>query len=424
MSLSKTFIAGSQRAGKHRDADNLYLDIRKENPTGGYWVFRYTIDGKARSIGLGTRSRDADEVRAEATRFRKWLENGTDPRVALDEEARQAAAELARKVTFREVAEAFLDVRSAGWRNLKHRKQWRATLVAYAYPAIGNTAVSQITTPDVFDLLKPIWATKPESASRVRGRVEAILNFAKVQGHRNGENPAAWRGNLALMLPARNRVRSVKHHAALDWRKAPAFMQRLLEQSGMGAAALAFAILTAARSGEVRLATWDEVEGKVWQIAPWRMKAGRGHRVPLSDAALAILDRVKATRELGPLIFPSTSKRRISPGKPTVVIPLSDMTLTAVLKRMNLSEVTPHGFRSCFRDWAAESTHYPNHVVEQALAHAIGDRVEAAYRRGDLLGQRAALMDDWARYLMPLARSRADAVAAKITPLHGGIDAA
>jgi integrase len=401
MSLSKTFVAGSQRVGKHRDADNLYLDIRKDNPRGGSWVFRYTIDGQARSIGLGARSRDPMEVRAEAQRFRKWLNNLIDPREALTEEARQAAAELARRVTFRQAAEAFLEVRTVGWRNAKHGKQWAATLAAYAYPAIGDTAVSEITTPDIFNLLKPIWAAKPETASRVRGRIEAILDFAKVQGHRSGENPAAWRGNLALMLPTRSKVRPVEHHAALDWRGSPAFMQQLLEQAGMGAAALSFAILTAARSGEVRLATWDEIdlEDKVWTIPAGRMKARRDHRVPLSDSALAILDRVKATRDIGPLTFPGVIKTRRPRGARSAAVPLSDMTLTAVLRRMDRGELTAHGFRSTFRDWAAEATHYPNHVVEQALAHAIGDRVEAAYRRGDLFEKRRALMADWARYL-------------------------
>ena len=259
MALSRTFIRGSRTPGKHRDDDNLYLDVPANRQRGGRWVFRYTLGGKAKTIGLGGRSRDPEEVREEATRYRKWLERGIDPRDGLAEEERQAAAALARRTTFKQVAEAFLEVRSAGWRNAKHANQWRATLAAYAYPTIGDTAVTDINTPDIFGLLTPIWATKPETAGRVRGRIEAILDFAKVEGQRSGENPASWRGNLALMLPPRSKVRAVEHHAALDWRAGRAFMQRLLQQSEMGATALLFAILTAARSGEVRLATWDEI---------------------------------------------------------------------------------------------------------------------------------------------------------------------
>ena len=297
MALSRTFIRGSPTPGKHRDDDNLYLDIPSSRPRGGSWVFRYTLDGKARTIGLGGRSRDTDEVRAEAGRYRKWLERGIDPRDGIADEVRQAEADLARRTKFKQVVEAFLETNSAGWRNAVHARQWRATLAAYAYPAIGDTAVSDITTSDIFDLLKPIWATKPETATRVRGRIEAILDFVKVQDHRSGENPARWRGNLALMLPARSKVRAVEHHAALDWRTAPAFMQGLLQQSGMGAAAPAFAILTAARSGEVRLATWDEIDltEKVWTMPAGRTKAGRAHRVPLSAPALAVLGRVQAS---------------------------------------------------------------------------------------------------------------------------------
>ena len=396
MALSRMFIRASRTPGKHRDDDNLYLDVPANRQRGGRWVFRYTLGGKAKTIGLGGRSRDPEEVREEATRYRKWLERGIDPRDGLAEEERQAAAALARRTTFKQVAEAFLEVRSAGWRNAKHANQWRATLAAYAYPTIGDTAVTDINTPDIFGLLTPIWATKPETAGRVRGRIEAILDFAKVEGQRSGENPASWRGNLALMLPPRSKVRAVEHHAALDWRAGRAFMQRLLQQSEMGATALLFAILTAARSGEVRLATWDEIDlaDKVWTIPAARMKGERTHRVRLSEPALAVLDRVKASREVGPLVFPGMNTRAAKNA------PLSDMTLTAVLRRMDRADLTAHGFRSTFRDWAAESTHYPNHVVEQALAHAIGNAVEAAYRRGPgpvapRLGCQAGDRDSW-----------------------------
>jgi integrase len=245
----------------------------------------------------------------------------------------------------------------------------------------------------VMDVLRPIWRHIPETASRVRGRIEAILDYAKVAGWREGENPARWRGHLAMMLPARTKIAPVEHHAALPWRDLPAFMSALASREGIAPRALEFLILTAARSGEVRGMRWGEVDlaRAIWTMPGPRMKAGREHRVPLSAGALAVL-RAFRIDEPTPdhLVFSSPMR-----SKPT---PLSDMTLTAVLRRMGRGDLTAHGFRSAFRDWAAEATEYPGEVAEAALAHTVGDKVEAAYRRGDLFEKRRQLMADWAAY--------------------------
>jgi integrase len=245
----------------------------------------------------------------------------------------------------------------------------------------------------VLAAVEPIWLTKPETASRLRGRIERILDFAKTRGWRAGENPAAWKGHLALTLPARSKVRKVEHHAALPWRDIGDFMLALKEQAGIGARALRFAILTAARSGEVRGARWSEIDmtATTWILPAERMKGGREHRIPLSEPALDVLREMalaRVSRDPDALVFPGRDAGR----------PLSDMSLTAVLRRMGRGELTAHGFRSAFRDWTAEKTGYPTEIAEMALAHAVGNKVEAAYRRGDLFEKRKRMMDDWAAY--------------------------
>jgi integrase len=331
------------------------------------------------------------DARDKAEAAHELLADGIDPidRRAADRQA--YAVKEAQATTFAEAAKAYIEAHVAGWRNDKHAAQWRSTIKSYAEPVVGQMAYSAITNADVLKVVKPIWAKKPETAARPRGRIEQILDFAKAQGWRSGENPATWRGNLALILPPRGKVAPVVHHAALDWRDAPVFMAELREREGFGAHAMAFAILTAARSGEVRGARWDEIDmdHAEWLIPAERMKAGKDHRVPLSEAALAILQEMAALKDGAGLVF-------LGRGKGVL---MSDMTLTAVLRRMGKGELTAHGFRSTFRDWAAEATHHPNHVVDQALAHTISSAVEAAYRRGDLLAKRRALMDDWAAYL-------------------------
>ncbi len=392
MGLSRTFIKEHRVPGKYRDDNNLYLVIPKERPAGGTWQFIYMRHGVSHAMGLGKRGRNPKNVRADADAARELLEQGIDP---LDHRDASAAAEEQRQAhatTFSAAAASYIAAHETGWRSQVVRRQWRRRLAKYAMPLIGEKAVSAITTEDMLAILTPHWNRAVDTMDHVRLGIERILDYSKVLGWRDGPNPATWRGHLKLLLPAKGKLKVVvKHHAALDWREAPAFIASLREHEGMAERCLEFGILTAARSGEVREATWDEIDIKaaIWTLAPQRMKGGQAHRVPLCAAALALLDRVKATRELGALVFPST----VAPSRP-----MADNRLIGVLRGMG-QDVTVHGFRSTFRDWAAEATHHPNHVVEQALAHVAGDKVERAYRRGDLFIKRRALMDDWCMYL-------------------------
>jgi integrase len=295
----------------------------------------------------------------------------------------------AKGLAFKAAAEALIASKEPGWRNAKHRQQWGNTLASYVYPSLADRDVRAIDSQDVLAVLRPIWTAKPETASRVRQRIEAVLDYAKAIGACTGDNPARWRGHLDHLLPKPGKVKAVEHHAARDWRKAPSFMADLAGREGVAARALAFAVLTAARSGEVRGMRWAEVDraAAVWTVPADRIKAGREHRVPLALAALALLGE---PGRADALVFPS-------PGDPTR--PLSDMTLAAVLRRMGRGDVTVHGFRSTFRDWAGETTAHPREVVEAALAHRLKDKAEAAYARGDLFAKRRRLMEDWAAYL-------------------------
>lgn len=319
-------------------------------------------------------------------------------------------------ITFRQASAGYLTDRESGWKNAKHRGQWSSTLEAYVYPEIGDVDVGSIETNSVLKCLRPIWATKPETASRVRSRIEAVLSWATVRGYRSGENPARWRGHLDAILPARGSA-SVKHHPALNFALIPAFLVELRQRTAIAALALEFTILTAVRTGETIGAVWSEFErdGKpwrpadpdgsmpVWVIPKERMKASRGHRVPLTDAAVGVLRRLP-TGAAGPFVFPGGEPRRKASGPAdgkagdSKAGPLSNMAMLNLLERMKQGGITVHGFRSSFRDWAAETTTFPNHVVEMALAHVVGDKVEAAYRRGELFEQRKDLMEAWSRY--------------------------
>jgi len=405
MALTAKAVAGLTAPGKYGDGDGLWLVVfGKEQRS---WMFRFSFAGKVREMGLGSaRHISLAQARALADAARRKVIDGVDP---IDDRRAKAEPASARGTSFAAAAKSYIDAHEAAWRNEKHRQQWKNTLATYADPVIGDLACSEITVDHVLRILEPIWTRKPETARRVRGRIETILAYATVRKWREGPNPAVWRGHLQLMLPSRGKVARVKHHAALDWREAPAFMTKLRQQDSMGALALEFAILTAARSGEVRGATWAEIDpdAAVWTIPAERMKAGKEHRAPLAAPALAVLDKLRLLRAGDDvLIFPGAKQ---IDGR---YQPLSDMTLTAVLRRMGRSDVTQHGFRSTFRDWAAETTHHPNHVVELALAHAIPSAVEAAYRRGELLEKRKALMNDWAGYLAKPP--------AKIVPLRPG----
>jgi integrase len=328
--------------------------------------------------------------------YRK-VKNGTDPLAERELTARseRAAAHHAavRAITFADVAGRYIAAHEAAWRNAKHRQQWRSTLDTYAIPILGAVPVADVGTSGVLQVLEPIWRVKPETASRLRGRIEAVLDYAKARGWRAGQNPAAWRGHIDHLLPARGKVAVVEHHAALPWREMPAFAEEVARQGSVSAMALLFTVLTAARTGEAIGATWSEVDlaEALWTIPARRMKAGREHRVPLSDAAIAVVNHIAGLRADADKDAP------IFPGR-SVGTPLSNMAMLALLRRMGRKDMTVHGFRSTFRDWCAEATNYPREVAEAALAHTLPDKVEAAYRRSDLMEKRRSLMADWGRF--------------------------
>jgi integrase len=399
--LTALRLSRELRPGFHADGAGLYLQVTGGNAKS--WVYRFSFRKKKRYMGLGSfPAVSLADARARAAECRTLLQNETDPIEQRNVQRAQAALEEAKAITFKQAAERYIAAHRAGWKNAKHASQWENTLAAYAYSAIGAVSVQAVDTALVLKVLEPIWTTKPETATRVRGRIEVILDWAKARGLRLGENPARWRGHLQHQLPARAKVRQVKHHAALPYAELPAFMVQLREQEGFGARALEFTILTAARTNETIGAQWNEAStaDKVWIVPADRMKAKREHRVPLSARALAILRDMTTNEADGDaFIFPGGKA-----GKP-----LSNMAMTAVLRRMERSDITVHGFRSSFRDWAAECTNCPNEVVEMALAHAVSNKVEAAYRRGVLFEKRRRLMADWDAYCNAL-KARGDVV--------------
>jgi integrase len=328
------------------------------------------------------------EAREKALACRKLVADGRDPIEERKAALLRAQLEAAKAASFSDCARSYISAHEVGWKNEKHGRQWTATLETYAFPLIGKLPVASVDTGLVLRVLEPIWQSKTETASRLRGRIESILDWATVRGFRQGENPARWKGHLEHQLPARSKVQKVEHRAALPYAEIGIFMAELRQREGISARALEFAILTAARSGEIRGATWGEIDLKahLWTIPAERMKAGKEHRVPLPEQAIALLSALP--RLLGnDLVFPATRGKQ-----------LSDMSLTAVLKRMDHPDLTQHGFRSTFRDWAGETTAYPREVIEHALAHQLKDKTEAAYQRGDLLAKRARLMADWGKY--------------------------
>lgn len=353
------------------------------------WILRATVGNRRRDIGLGGYPDVTLAGAREAARnARSKIKEGIDPVDDARAARSKLIAEAVSGILFDEAASKYITAHEAGWKNTKHASQWRNTLETYAYPVIGKMRAKDIQTAHVMQVLEPIWTAKSETASRVRSRIELVLDWAKVRGYRKGENPARWKGHIDKLLPKRSEVASVEHHAALPFREIGAFMVSLRKVEGMGARALEFAILTAARSGEVRGATWSEIdlEGATWTIPAERMKAKKEHRIPLADAALELL-RILPRMVGTDLVFPSSRNEM-----------LSDMTLSAVLRRMGRSDITGHGFRSTFRDWAGETTAYPREVIEHALAHRLKDKAEAAYQRGTLFDKRRKLMDDWAAF--------------------------
>jgi integrase len=374
----------------HFDGEGLYLQVY--GPQSRSWVYRYALNGKTRTLGLGSaRNVTLAVARKKRDKARAQVRSdGVDP-VAERRRDRQRAAD--RVVTFKQAAETYITAQMQGdtpWRNARHAQQWGDSLKKYAYPVIGERLVAEIDRKDIIRVLEPIWTRIPESARRLRGRIETVVDWSIARGDRPEDrgNPAS-RGPLVKGL-AKQTDRTV-HHAALPYDAIAAFLDDLRGRGGTAVLALEFAILTAGRTGEVIGARWNEIDmaAKFWTVPADRMKAGKPHRVPLSAAAIAVLERAReVTGATDGFVFPNVGRGR----------PLSNMAMLRMLARMGRSDLTVHGFRSTFRDWAAETTNYPNHVVEMALAHAIDDKVEAAYRRGDLFEKRRRLMDAWGEY--------------------------
>jgi integrase len=390
--LTALKVDKAKEPGMYADGGGLYLRVTTEGARN--WVLRYMLDRRPRWMGLGPLALyGLQEARAKALDARRQRHEGIDPIEARRAERARQRLDAAKTVTFRQCAEAYIASHRAGWRNGKHAAQWGATLSTYAYPIIGGLPVQAVDIALVLKVLEPIWTAKPETASRVRGRLESILDFAKVRGERDGENPARWRGHLDKLLPAHSKVRQVEHHAALPYAELPAFLASLREQEGVAALAMEFLILTAARTGEGIGALWAEIDlfDKTWTVPAARMKRRREHRVPLSARALAVLDEMRLARDGNngdAFVFPG--------GK--VGKPLSNMAFLMLLRRMGRNDLTAHGFRATFKTWASERTSFQNEIVEASLAHAIGGKVEQAYRRGDLFDKRRKLMHAWSAY--------------------------
>jgi integrase len=394
--LSALAVQRLKKSGLHADGGGLYLRIT--NAGGKFWAFRYMLNKTAREMGLGAlHAVTLAEARQKATAYRNLLSSDIDPIQARDATRAQERLEAARAQTFRQCAEAYIEAHKASWRNPKHRAQWDSTLKEYVYPVFGDLPVQDVDVSLVMKALEGIWKIKPETASRIRGRIEAIIDWATVRGYRRGENPARWRGHLENLLPRRSKVKRIIHRPALPYDEIGDFMGTLKEQHGTAALALAFTILTAARTSEAIGARWDEIDlqKKMWIVPANRIKAGREHRVPLSDAVIRILVKVK--KQQGEATLKDSKQNYIFTGyKPNK--PLSNMAMLALLRRMKQEKITTHGFRSTFRDWCAEQTNYPREVAEAALAHVLTDKVEAAYQRGDLFDKRKQLMEAWSRF--------------------------
>jgi integrase len=407
--LSAAAVRNAKKPGLYGDGHGLYLQVSAFRTKS--WIFRFMIDGVARKMGLGPiHTVSLAEARAEALKARQLARKGIDPIEAEKAKRRQEKLAAARTVSFKECADKYIAANRSTWKNDKHADQWFATfnetkrgtrVYLAATKAINDLPVSAIDTGLVLKVLEPIWKATPESASRIRGRIEAVLDWAKVREYRDGENPARWRGHLDKILPKRGKF-SRSHHDAVPYVDMPEFMAEIRRKAGVPARALEFTILTAARTGEALGARWSEIDfdAKLWTLPAGRMKAGAEHRVPLSDRAFEVLSTL---RRDGDFVFLSTRA-----GKP-----ISNMAMLELVRSLRGKGATVHGFRSSFRDWAAEQTSYPHEMCEIALAHAVGNKVEAAYRRGDMMEKRRRLMSDWAVYC-----ERTPATRAKIVPIR------
>ena len=383
-------------AGMHFVGHIAGLALRVSDTGARSWILRIMVGAKRRDIGLGAFPEvSLAAAKAAASATREQVRGGIDP-LAVRRMARAALrAEQASFLNFEDAAKQYIAAHESGWKNQKHAAQWRTTLECYAYPVIGRLHVRDVALNHILKILEPIWQDKTETASRLRGRIEKVLDWAKARGLRSGENPAAWKGNLDALLPAPGKIARVEHHKACDWQEAPAFIKQLRQNECMGAKALEFLILTNVRSNNVRGARWSEIdlERAVWTIPADRMKAGKEHRVPLAPTALLLLAKLPRPKEIDSLVFPSSKGGEFS-----------DMALSMLVRRMG-KDFKVHGFRSTFRDWAGETTAFPREVIEHAMAHKLKDKSEAAYARGDQFTKRVALMKAWAEFLeMPVAR--------------------
>ncbi|MDZ7594424.1 MAG: integrase arm-type DNA-binding domain-containing protein [Thiobacillus sp.] len=399
------------KPGYWLDADGLYLQVSDSGAKS--WIYRFQINGRRREMGLGSLGHvAAKEARRRAAEARSMVHNKVDPLEHRKQQAQagavRAAEVAAGAITFKKVSLEYIEANRAGWKKDKHANQWLSSLSSHAYPVMGETPVGEIDTAIVLEVLNPIWLTKTETAKRLRGRIEQILSYAKVKGYRQGENSAAWRGHLENVLPQPGKIAPVIPQPALPYDRMSEFTGMLRQREGVSVLCLEFVTLTACRSGEALQAKWSEIdeEKRVWIIPADRMKVNREHRVPLSDSALAVLAKAKEICQ-GEYIFPG-----VRSGKP-----MTDMSLSMLVRRMNESrakqglekwvdkrsggEIVPHGLRSSFRDWAAEATHYPGEMAEMALSHTVGNKVEAAYRRGDMFEKRRQMMADWAAWCEP-----------------------
>jgi integrase len=394
--LTALQVKALAKPGVYRASRNLYVQVTEG---GKSWMFRYMRDGKARWMGLGSVELVtlADARDLVVQHRRQILLEKIDPLEHRRAERRERLLAKASAITFRECATRYIAAHEAGWRNGKHRQQWQNSLETYGYPVIGELPAAAVETAHVLQVIEPIWHTKPETASRVRGRIESVIDWAHARGYRNGENPARWRGHLQKLLPAKAKVRAVEHHNALPYADVPAFMVTLRQQPGVAARALELTILCAVRTSEAIGARWPEFDlpGRTWTIPAARMKANKPHTVPLSDRAIEILEALPRS---GDYVFEGARAGR----------PLSNMAMVMTLRRMKRDAITVHGFRSTFKDWASEKTSHADIVSEMAMAHTIPDKVQKAYRRGDLLKKRRALMRDWARYCQSKVSEKAE----------------
>jgi len=391
------------RPGAYPDGEGLYLQVR--NSGAKDWFYRYEVAGKGRKRGLGPYPTiSLEKAREDALVCRQLRKKGVDPIDFYKDIEIKKDLEKSKSSTFKECAIAYIDIHRHGWRNEKHESQWRNTLETYAYPTIGDLPVQSIDIDLIMKVLEPIWFDKTETASRIRQRMENILDWATVKKYRQGDNPALWRGRLDKLLPKRTKVQKPVHFAAMDYRDVPEYFQSLRAKDTIASKALAFTILTATRNGEARAASRSEIDdnAKIWIIPDSRMKAQKEHRVPLSDEAMKIIKEMEPfKRQTDDLIFPGLAHAK----------PINEASLLKIVKQHDQT-LTVHGFRSSFRDWCAEQTSYPREVAEAALAHTLKDKTEAAYLRGDMFEKRRKLMGSWADYCLK------DKSSAEVVPIN------